>query len=367
MPIDTSIYQNIRPVKIADPLESMQRGATVGSITMQQAHLGQQMEQERKMAMIADRKRKAVEFGGALDSLSQVPDAQKPVAYQQVISDLKKTGTIDPQDAPDEYDPMFVEGSLRKFRQMREYLEQEKLRADTDLSRARAQAAVPDAELQREALKAQIGATKAKTAKDYADARDAGKPKVTGDQYKVAGFVKRAEQAENVLNQIMESKEFDPTSASADVQSRWFYPGIKQSAGYKGFDQASRNFISAILRRESGAAISPQEYESERVKYFPVPGDDADTIAQKTAARAQAMAGLKAESGAAYDLVPTVAAHQRKGQGQGSGGLIETATADEGKTPKSGIKVKGPRPGSIVEVQGKRYIVGDDGDSLKPL
>jgi hypothetical protein len=50
-------------------------------------------------------------------------------------------------------------------------------------------------------------------------------------------------------------------------------------------DQAKRNFVNAVLRRESGAVISPSEFENAHVQYFPVPGDSEKVLAQKKANR----------------------------------------------------------------------------------
>ena len=41
------------------------------------------------------------------------------------------------------------------------------------------------------------------------------------------------------------------------------------------FFQAERNFINAVLRKESGAVISDTEFESARKQYIPQPGDDS--------------------------------------------------------------------------------------------
>jgi len=62
-------------------------------------------------------------------------------------------------------------------------------------------------------------------------------------------------------------------------------------------DQARRNFISAVLRKESGAVIGPVEYSNEERKYFPQLGDDQTTINQKQEARKLAIEALKAEAG----------------------------------------------------------------------
>lgn len=62
-------------------------------------------------------------------------------------------------------------------------------------------------------------------------------------------------------------------------------------------DQARRNFISAVLRKESGAAISPTEYVNEERKYFPQLGDSEKVIKQKQDARRLAIQALEAQAG----------------------------------------------------------------------
>ncbi|NDB69591.1 MAG: hypothetical protein EB015_16620 [Methylocystaceae bacterium] len=81
------------------------------------------------------------------------------------------------------------------------------------------------------------------------------------------------------------------------------------SPEYQQAEQAQRQFIQAWLRRTSGAAISPAEFEAEGRKFFPQPGDGPDVIAQKAAARKAAREGL---------LTGTTPAFQRDYQGVGS-------------------------------------------------
>jgi hypothetical protein len=57
------------------------------------------------------------------------------------------------------------------------------------------------------------------------------------------------------------------------------------------------NFITAILRKESGAAISPQEFTTAEKLYFPKPGDDASVIKQKQKARDLAIKAMKVQAG----------------------------------------------------------------------
>jgi hypothetical protein len=69
------------------------------------------------------------------------------------------------------------------------------------------------------------------------------------------------------------------------------------SAEQQQVDQARRNFITAVLRKESGAVISPKEYADEERKYFPQLGDSKEVIKQKQDARKLAIQALEAQAG----------------------------------------------------------------------
>ena len=69
------------------------------------------------------------------------------------------------------------------------------------------------------------------------------------------------------------------------------------SADQQKTDQARRNFVTAILRKESGAAISPSEFANEEKKYFPQIGDSKKTIQQKQDARDLAIKALEVQAG----------------------------------------------------------------------
>lgn len=57
------------------------------------------------------------------------------------------------------------------------------------------------------------------------------------------------------------------------------------------------NFITAVLRKESGASISPGEFTTAEKLYFPQPGDDEKAIAQKQKARELSIKGMKVQAG----------------------------------------------------------------------
>lgn len=68
-----------------------------------------------------------------------------------------------------------------------------------------------------------------------------------------------------------------------------------QSGEQQQVEQGQRDFINAVLRRESGAAIADSEFANARQQYFPQPGDSPEVIAQKRKNREIATAGVLAE------------------------------------------------------------------------
>lgn len=63
-------------------------------------------------------------------------------------------------------------------------------------------------------------------------------------------------------------------------------------------DQAQRDFVNAVLRRESGAVISPTEFANAKQQYFPQPGDTIEVVRQKAQNRRTAIEGIRAAAGA---------------------------------------------------------------------
>ena len=70
-----------------------------------------------------------------------------------------------------------------------------------------------------------------------------------------------------------------------------------QDPKYQKLDQAKRDFVNAVLRRESGAAINKDEFDNANVQYFPQPGDSPQVIEQKRQNRTNAIASMKASAG----------------------------------------------------------------------
>jgi len=65
------------------------------------------------------------------------------------------------------------------------------------------------------------------------------------------------------------------------------------------------------LRKDTGAAVTPQEMEMYSSIYLPQPADDPTTIAQKKAARRTAIEGLRMGLGTAEILFSSQEAMQK--------------------------------------------------------
>jgi hypothetical protein len=69
------------------------------------------------------------------------------------------------------------------------------------------------------------------------------------------------------------------------------------SAAQQQVNQAKSNFITAVLRKESGAVISDSEFDREDKKYFPQTNDNAAVIKQKENARKLAIKAMEIQAG----------------------------------------------------------------------
>ncbi len=131
----------------------------------------------------------------------------------------------------------------------------------------------------------------------------ASKPKdPSGDQSKAALFGRRMEQAEKNLTDLAKTG-FDPTTPESAAQRTSVFPEGLKSEPAKLLSQAEENFLSAVLRRESGAAIGEGEMEKGSRQYFPRINDTPAVIAQKAANRRLAIKGLQTEAGPAWDAL----------------------------------------------------------------
>lgn len=99
-------------------------------------------------------------------------------------------------------------------------------------------------------------------------------------------------------NKILENLE--STNGTWDIKGGDVLARINPKGGsedFKKYEQAKRNFINAILRKESGAAIGVDEFESADKQYFPQIGDTEAVIKQKAANRRQVTSSMLSNAG----------------------------------------------------------------------
>lgn len=138
--------------------------------------------------------------------------------------------------------------------------------------------------------------------------------KPTDAQSISAGYAVRAEQAERAITELG-SKGFKGSEKIRVFTGN--LPNFAKPEDEQIFAQAKDNFITAVLRKESGANIPDSERVVEERKYFPMPGDSDAVIKKKEQARKTAIQGLKVGSGSQYDkvknsLMPSVAGFKPK-------------------------------------------------------
>lgn len=120
-------------------------------------------------------------------------------------------------------------------------------------------------------------------------------------QVKAGGFADRMKAAHDQIVNLRGagySPETFGTGLKDGIAGETPFVGnwIKSEEGQQ-FKRAKMDFITAVLRKESGAAIGQDEYEREEDKYFPQWGDDPATIEAKRIARERAIATMEQASG----------------------------------------------------------------------
>lgn len=178
------------------------------------------------------------------------------------------------------------------------------------------------------------------TTREEAFGKTPQKP-ATDAQKTVATYAARLEQSGTVISNL-EAALSGMNAASFEAQKR--LPSYLQSGDYQQFDQAARNFINATLRRESGAVISPSEFDNAYKQYLPRPGDTEQTLKQKKENRDVVFASFKNSAGPAYQSVEELLSGETNGGGSS-------------QYP----------PGSVISVGNVMYLVGADGESLEPI
>jgi len=126
--------------------------------------------------------------------------------------------------------------------------------------------------------------------------QQAAKP--TEGQSNAGLYVSRMEESNKIISDLV-NNGYKPTIATDTVADSALGNFALTPQGQQ-FTQAKRDFINAVLRRESGAVINPDEFTNANKQYFPQPGDSKEVLLQKKRNRETAIKGIKNAAGPAY-------------------------------------------------------------------
>jgi hypothetical protein len=147
--------------------------------------------------------------------------------------------------------------------------------------------------------------------------------KMNEAQSKDAGYANRLFRAEQILRdpKVVEAAQ---SLGQSGLDKLPIVGNYLTSPDFQRFDQAKRDFVNAVLRRESGAAISSSEFENAYKQYFPQPGDSKEKIAEKAKNRQDTIAGIAGGGGPNYRPQFTFGPN---------GELVATGAPKQGATP----------------------------------
>jgi len=176
---------------------------------------------------------------------------------------------------------------------------------DQDLARERILSERADREIARIKADSSIKLDNAQIAKIKADMTAPPKPVDAKEyQYKANLFAQRMSNANAVLEanagtvQAYNPIKYKANTALEDTTlGNAFVPATIQEQR-----QAERNFLNAVLRRESGAVIAPSGFAEGSKQYFPRPGDSDEVLQTKSQNRQIVISSLESEAGPALQM-----------------------------------------------------------------
>jgi hypothetical protein len=125
---------------------------------------------------------------------------------------------------------------------------------------------------------------------------------LTDSQSKALVFGSRMQESDKIINDLAAKGVTRKSDFKTAVEGAPLIGGAlgavansMQSDDQQMIDQSQRDFINAVLRRESGASISPGEFDSAKKQYFPSVGDSPAVMKQKAANRALATKSMLQE------------------------------------------------------------------------
>lgn len=122
----------------------------------------------------------------------------------------------------------------------------------------------------------------------------------TDAQTRTAGHADQLRRSQAAMAEIT-AGGFDPTDLTTRILQGVPGGNLLQSSEAQQYFTAAEDFAAAVLRRESGAAITADELTRVMRRFFPLPGDKAETVEAKRLRREEMFKSLRNQSGGAYD------------------------------------------------------------------
>jgi hypothetical protein len=120
---------------------------------------------------------------------------------------------------------------------------------------------------------------------------------ITGAERQAVSYFNRMLEAERNARGVegkLTGVDLGAAEAAPDFLENW----LKSKEG-QAYTQAQRTFTEGRLRKESGAAVPPGEYDNDRRTNFRIANDDPATIKQKRGSRVATMRGIGNSAGRA--------------------------------------------------------------------
>lgn len=225
--------------------------------------------------------------------------ARDQSSYDAARQSAQQAG-LDVSRMPPQYDPAFVQSKLQEGQTIAQQLDQKWKAMEYTTPTASAVLTSQTAAAGRAITQRGQDLTDSR-ARDFNAAKteenriklEQGKPLNEG-QGKALLFGSRMRESDKIIEQL--TAEGSGTSVPGSRAP--IIGGIinsLSSGNQQMLDQAKRDFMSAVLRRESGAAISNGEYDNADKQYFPQIGDSQGVITQKSKNRKLALEGILLE------------------------------------------------------------------------
>lgn len=120
-------------------------------------------------------------------------------------------------------------------------------------------------------------------------------------QTKDASWAERMARAEITLRGNIGTPDAPTYNPGQLTNKFWPDDSIFNSEKWRTYQGGAREWIAALLRKDTGAAVTQSEWDLYFPTYFAQPGDSAEVQRQKMERRIQTARGLRASSGPAFE------------------------------------------------------------------